>query len=116
MEESNNDLNMNNQINNESDKNNIKVDKENANNKELNKIDEINLLIGSLMDLFCKKQYKKILKLCFTRDDEQKAKKEKSEEEKAKNGENKKISLMIKIILIVMNGWYLICKQLVFKK
>ena len=89
MEENNNDINMDNQIINESDKNNIKVDNENTNNKELNKKDEINLLIDSLMDLFCKKQYKKILKLCFTRDDEQKVKKEKLEEEKAKNEENK---------------------------
>lgn len=89
MEENNDDINMDNQIINESDKNNIKVDNENANNKELNKKDEINLLIDSLMDLFCKKQYKKILKLCFTRDDEQKVKKEKLEEEKVKNEENK---------------------------
>ena len=88
MEENNNDINMDNQIINESDKNNIKVDNENANNKELNKKDEINLLIDSLMDLFCKKQYKKILKLCFTRDDELKVKKEKLEEEKAKIEEN----------------------------
>ena len=88
MEENNNDINMDNQIINESDKNNIKVDNENTNNKELNKKDEINLLIDSLMDLFCKKQYKKILKLCFTRDDELKVKKEKLEEEKAKIEEN----------------------------
>ena len=89
MEENNNEINMNNQIINESEKNNIKVDKEKANNKELNKMNEINLLIDSLMDLFCKKQYKKILKLCFIRDDEQKVKKEKLEVEKDKNEENK---------------------------
>jgi len=93
MEENKNEINMNNQTINDSDKNNIKVDNENANNKELNKMDEINLLIDSLMDLFCKKQYKKILKLCFMRDDEQKAKKEKVEEDKAKNEENKENSL-----------------------
>jgi hypothetical protein len=93
MEENNNDINMNNQITNESDKNNVKVDNENANNKELNKIDEINLLIDSLMDLFCKKQYKKILRLCFTRDDEQKVKKDELEVKKAKNEENKENTL-----------------------
>ena len=93
MEESTNDLKMNNQIMTESDKNNIKIDNENANNKEVNKMDEINLLIDSLMDLFCKKQYKKILKLCFSRDDDQKIKGQKIEEEKAKNQESKEDAL-----------------------